>query len=386
MKTTNGLAVFVAATLFFTGCQKDSVPSASQQPTQDSKYFVPSQAYLSSFDKLVSDHLANPTALGERSSCQWTEIPAGSTDALAQAVNNACAGGVIYFKAGSHTESQTVTITKSVILIGEAGAVLSINSTIQPVDPATGKFSLVPALHILNAPNTAIVGLDIRTVSGSGATAILFENSSQGAVMSTKITNFGFSIWIARSNQMTIMNNTIVAASDWQTNPNVQVMGIANQNGSSSYIAGNDISNGLWGIFLSDKYGTVTQNNTHGNVFGIFLCRLKGDYLLPSKQVAAADFPATLWKINNNQSSGNGYSGYLIIDAANQNILANNQASNNAGYDIELVGDTNRYGFFTASSFSNTVSAAQGQKVKDCGNNNTVSGVTLVNTALDPCK
>ena len=76
----------------------------------------------------------------------------------------------------------------------------------------------------------------------------------------------------------------------------------------------------------------------------------------------------------------------LVSDGANDNYLANNAAFGNAVYDIELAGDSLRFGFFTPTSFGNVVAVGRNSsaKVKDCGEANIVNGVTVDNDA-DPC-
>lgn len=368
------------AVIAFTSCQKDLVQSPSKQNIEIAQYFEPSPAYLSSFDRLVP-----PSDLSTRSSCQWTEIPAGSTNALSQAISDACAGGVIYLKSGIHTETQRVTITKSVILLGEAGSVLKLQSVLKPVDATTGKYTLSPALHVLNAPNTAFVDLDIQTITGDGATAILFENSGQSAVIRTKLTNFQFGIFLEKSDRMTIMNNTIKASGAWRTTPGLQTSGIVLSSSLSSYIANNEMFNALWGAFLSDKWGTAINNSTHDNRIGIQFCGLRPDYFLPNGQISGADASATAWKANGNVASNNVYAGYFLIASAHWIVMNNNTATANGSYDIELNGDTNRSGFFAPATYNNTINAAQGQRIKDCGTSNTITGGTMINTATDRC-
>ncbi len=375
------LTCLFGAVFAFTSCQKDLVQSPSQPNIEKIQYFEPSPAYLSSFDRLVP-----PSDLSTRSSCQWIEIPAGSTNALSQAISGACTGGVIYLKSGIHTETQRVTITKSVILLGEAGSVLKVESVLKPANATTGKYTLSPALHVLNAPNTAFVDLDIQTIAGDGATAILFENSGQSAVIRTKLTNFQFGIFLEKSDRMTIMNNIIKSSSAWKTTPGLQTSGLVLSSSLSSYISGNELYNALWGAFLSDKWGTAISNSAHDNRIGIQLCGLRPDYLLPSGQVSGADASATGWKTNNNVTSSNLYAGFVIIASSHWNVLDNNTGTGNGSYDIDLVGDTNRSGFFAPASFDNFVSAPISQRIKDCGTGNKVTGGTMINISTDPCK
>ena len=167
MKIGTVTKLLCLSVVLFVGCQKtiDQVETeAPQYWGNESHYYEPSKALLASYDALT-----NPQTLKTRSACDWIEVPAGSTDALAQAVNSACAGGVIYLKAGIHTENKMVTISKSVILIGEKGAVLKVKSSISPPDTVNFTTTLNPALHFLNAPRSAVLDLDIQPITGDGA-------------------------------------------------------------------------------------------------------------------------------------------------------------------------------------------------------------------------
>lgn len=358
------LALF--AVLTFWACQKDDNPVHAD----DSKYYVPN---------------LNDFAL-DRSNCDWTTVPAGSVNALAQAIADACDGGVIYLKAGEHTESEPVLINKRVKIIGESGAILKIHSDLSLVDTLTGTLPLHPALHVLNAPGTLIQDLEIRPLNTDGGTAILYENSPQSATIHCTITGFQFSVAVEKSDRMAIMRNTIVVSGAWQTGQVPQAHGIIVANGKSAYVSDNDVSNALFGIWACDKYGTCERNTTHANFIGIILCKVPAGFRLPSGEVTGSEFPATLWKTRQNQSHNNFNVGYLVIDGSNNNLLENNDAGNNAAYDYELTTDTYRFGFLTPFAFDNTVYAKPGQTVKDCGVNNTVVGGVLIDTTSDVCQ
>ncbi len=379
-------SILLLATLFFIGCQKDLNVKESVQPTQlidESHYYEPSKELLASYDAL-----RNPSALSTRAACDWIEIPAGSTDALAKAVNDACAGGVIYLKTGIHTETKEITIIKSVKIIGQAGAVLKIKSSLRSSNPATGNITPNIALHILNAPRTLIQDLDIQPIDADGGLAILVENSFESAIINNKITNFQFGVFIEKSDRIAIMKNTVKVSTAWQTGKSDAGAGIFVINGKSVYIAENTVSNGVFGIFASDQWGTSSQNTSFGNYIGIVLCNATKTLILPSGQLTGSLIPAAGWKIRNNNSTDNLNVGYLIIDGANRNILENNNAARNGSYDMELTTDTPRFGFLAPSSFDNTVNAGAypNIRIKDCGRNNKVTGGIKVNTTTDPCK
>jgi hypothetical protein len=68
-------------------------------------------------------------------------------------------------------------------------------------------------------------------------------------------------------------------------------------------------------------------------------------------------------------------------------MLVENAGSGNGTYDIELTGDSFRFGFLTPASFRNTVRAGSESTllIKDCGNDNTVIRGNQVDVGGDPC-
>jgi nitrous oxidase accessory protein NosD len=385
MKFKIALTLFVATLLC--SCQKDILmqddAAISTHQVDESQYFTPSAAYLATLDA----YGRKPESALRSADCYWTEIPAGSTNALAQAINSACEGGVIYLKSGVHTENLALTITKSVKIIGETGAVLKLKSSLSTVDTATGNVKLKPSIHFLNAPRSLVQDLDIQVVDSDGATALLFENASESAVMRCKITKFQFAVVVEKSDRMVIMKNTIVASGAWQTGAVSDAESITIMNGKSVYVADNDISNALFGIWPCDKWGTCERNYTHGNLYGIVLCKVPPYIVMPNGRITGAENSATDWKTRNNKSTDNLDTGILVIDGANNNIVENNELSRNTGYDIELTTDTYRFGFLTPLAFNNTVNAGNypNIRVKDCGRNNRITGGVRINTTTDPC-
>lgn len=153
-------------------------------------------------------------------------------------------------------------------------------------------------------------------------------------------------------------------------------------NGKGVKVTGNEVTNSFFGIWLCDKNGTYSDNETYGNAIGMILCKVPGgDFLFFNGNEVAADFSATEWTVTNNNSQDNFSLGYLVIDGSNGNHMANNAASNNPDWDIELVGNTCRFGFFTPASFNNTVIAGSHQvTIKDCAENSTILGFPYVET------
>ena len=317
-----------------------------------------------------------------RMAAQFIVVPAGSNNALVQALQDAGEGGIVYLRSGLHTETAGIVISKRVVLIGENGAVLKIKSVASQMNLSNGVTQINPAIHVLNAPQTAIQNVEIQPTDTDGSTAILYENSPLSAAMYNTIKGFMFSLMVEKSNQMTIIGNKITGSTSWQTNPGPQI-GILIINGKSAWIANNEAQASLIGIFMGDQYGSCVQNNTHNNAIGINLCHIAPNSLkMPDGRLTGAEIATNAWKVTNNQSNNNLSLGYGIIDGSNNNILEGNAATGNGDYDIELAGFTRRLGFPMPPSFNNKVTALAGQQIKDCGNNNTVSGGTM---SSDPC-
>ena len=84
------------------------------------------------------------------------EVPAGSVDALENAIASAGTGGVVLLKSGDHHESETVEINHTVSIVGESGATLYVDT-----QPTTSEGKVEPGLYILNTSNVLVRGITI---------------------------------------------------------------------------------------------------------------------------------------------------------------------------------------------------------------------------------
>jgi hypothetical protein len=184
-----------------------------------------------------------------------------------------------------------------------------------------------------------------------------------------------------------INNNKIVSSTGWQTGDLGFTEGVLVLNGELVEIKDNDVSNALVGIFVSDRRGLVVNNIAYGNLLGIVLCNHTVTIPTPGGEIVGSETNATKWIVRGNRSHDNLDIGYMVIDGANENYLVNNQGGNNVRYDIELVGDSERFGFFTPTSRESIVDTGKYSDliVKDCGVDDTVIGGQLVDTSADPC-
>jgi nitrous oxidase accessory protein NosD len=337
--------------LLFFACQKDTTPAVDE-----SNYYTPK----------LSDFAVDRSGY-------WTTIPAGSTNALAQAIAEADPGGIIYLKAGTHTETDRVRVDKRVHIIGETGAVLMIAS----LDTVA---THSPAIHILNAPGAVIQNVDIRPFNNGAYTAVLLENSPGSAVLSSKLTGFPVGVLVEKSDRIALMYNTLEGTGTDN--------GILVNNGKSAYIADNDISGFGIGLWACDRWGTSERNNFHDNYNGTLLCKYNavfGATIPGSSTPLGAESTCVLWKLRNNKFINNIENGLSIRDSSNRNFIeSSNEYSGNVLYDIWIPADEDLIPgvLFVPAAYDNTIHAAPGVLIKNCGINNTVVGGTI---SPDPC-
>jgi hypothetical protein len=311
-------------------------------------------------------------------------LPAGSVDGLAAAIGEAGPNGAVLVKAGTHTENNTVVVSQTTRIVGEPGAVLV--STTMPIVALTDPFD--PAIHVLGAPDVIVMGLIMRPSGSIGGVGILVEGGANATIYKNTIEEYEYGIVADHANDMKILKNTVPASLAWTSGGIPEALGIFYMSGSRPDISGNDCSRALVNYFVSGTDGKMTSNRAHDGYIGIMLCHPPHDsYILPSGEFADPDSPAKNYVVRNNDASNNANIGYLVIDGSHNNLLQANSASNNALYDIELTGDSMRFGFLTPRSHDNTVKAAPfgNLKIKNCGDNNVVIGGQLVDNSADPC-
>jgi len=369
------LLLALLALAFVLGCDRDTPqqPVTAQENADDVAAIIQSLQQFTQNPELGLAKISGGKKV--------VKVPAGSVDALAAAIAEVRDGGVVLLRSGQHMESRTVTVDHRVKILGEPGAILiSDTKPLATVDPA---------LHVLGASGVVIWGLDIRPKEAVGGTAILIENSPRTLIGHNTMRDCQYGVLIEQGDRASITENTIITTSAWRTGALAAVYGIVAINGEHVEIEENDVSNAFFGIWVCDKNGEVEQNKLHGNYIGLIFCKVaEFDFTLPGGNPASAEFTATGWRAEGNNSFGNDDAGYLVIDGANNNVLENNNGSNNGTYDIDLTGDTYRFGFLTPKCFDNKVVAGRFQNVviKNCGDNNTIIGGQLVDNSQDPCR
>ena len=198
---------------------------------------------------------------------------------------------------------------------------------------------------------------------------------------------YQYSILVEKSNNTRIAYNKINTTLAWTTGDIAFAYGMVNINGKNTRILANTFTGGQFGVWPCDRGGLFIGNECSNNVWGMILCTVPevGGFIFPDGTPRGSAVSGSSWLVSYNSSHDNFDTGYIVIDNANNNFLYYNKAANNARYDIELAGDSERFGFFTPTSFENRVVALPGQTVKDCGRDNIVRGGTTIDTNVDPC-
>lgn len=312
------------------------------------------------------------------------EVPAGSANALAAALAAAGTNGTVRLKAGLHTESGTVEIAQTVTLVGEPGAVLE--SATSPV-LAAGQ-PVQPALWVHDAANVAIHDIEMRPASAIGGCGVLLQGAANANVFSNNIHDVQYGVILEHADRAKVWGNRVACSTAWQTGAIPEALGITVVNGVQILMADNRVTGGVFGIWPCDDGGKLLGNKTSACLIGIILCRVPAwSFKLPDGSSVGSAQPTVHCLVQGNESFGNITAGILAIDGAHDSQIVDNNSHDNGTYDVEMSGDSFRFGFLTPSSFNCTFTAGrfQGVHVKNCGNNNTVNGGLLVDNSVDPC-
>jgi hypothetical protein len=309
-------------------------------------------------------------------------LPAGSVDALQDAVNAVCDGGNITLASGTHTEHDGVVISKKVTIKGEHEAILVLHT--EPMDDPTYAEPVDVGLHFLNGKASLLQNVDIQSAVDPGGTAVLLEKSSGTSVLDCHFTNFQYTIVVHKSDHTTIKGNVIVSSEAWLDGLIPESDGFINLNGNNTKVSFNEVYNSTFGIFFSDKQGTCDHNYVHHTAYGITLCKWPlGTFVLPSGEATGGEVSCSYYTFSNNVCRNNYLVGYLVIDGANNNHLINNEGGDNGNFDIFMMGLNDDFGIVTPACFDNKLNAGSfNLYIKDCGTNNTIIGGTL---SSDPC-
>ncbi|MEP7269716.1 MAG: right-handed parallel beta-helix repeat-containing protein [Saprospiraceae bacterium] len=398
MKTILKLTLVLFAFLQIQSCTTEDIQTASSnnkfeevvswKPGDGIRKFIP-QEYLQSFKqdefKAIENLMQNPYDEGLISRSAPIHIAAGTTDKLNAAIAASENGDVIILDPGDHFETGTVWITKSLTITGY-GANLIFSNTPAFTSSTVLPWTFKAAMYINKSGCISTIrGIHFKGADAIPGLCIFVENSKDVRILSNTFENWQESIVMYNSEYCTIWRNKISANPGWTTGVIPESDGIVLSDGSHNQIIENEVENAVLGIFTGGTLGIDFSNNTHNCLYGQILCKVPSGLYVVNGFTVNTNASTSNWIAMFNNSTDNYAAGYLLIDGTNKDYLDHNKASNNAAYDIELTGDSYRFGFFTPKSFNNRVSAYGWLKVKDCGDNNKVYGGSLVNNTLDPC-
>jgi nitrous oxidase accessory protein NosD len=368
-------APLIALTLFGCGHHSPVTPN-----TRDDAAIAPID--LSELSRIEArTRVTHPFA---GSGAKVVEVPAGSNNALAAALAAAGPNGTVLLKSGLHTESGTVEITQTVTLAGETGAVLQ--SDTKP--SLASDDALQPALWVHGASNVVIRDIEMRPAGAIGGTGVLLHNADNASVFNDNIHDVEFGVLAEKANQAKVWSNRIACSTGWLGGAIPEALGITIVNGTNALMANNQVTGGTFGIWPCDAGGKVLGNKASGCLEGIILCKVPAwSFELPDGSYAGSAQSTTRCLAQGNETFNNFAAGILVIDGANNSRVVENNSHNNGSYDVELSGDSYRFGFLTPSCFNCTFTAGPypNVKVKNCGNNNQVNGGVLVDNNVDPC-
>jgi nitrous oxidase accessory protein NosD len=299
-------------------------------------------------------------------------VPAESVDGLAAAIADAGPGGKVVLAPGLHKISGTVMVNIPVSIVGEDGAILESSNL-------TDDEGVKAALHILGADGARIENLIIQNPADANVAAnagIVIESASDVQIVDNQLTGHTNGVLIEHGDRTFLKDNVVQTTKD----------GIVLINGRDVSIQDNWVSCTRFGMWIGSERADITGNTMQGNYIGLLLCSPRN--FLISGEVRSTESPATGCMVYQNDAFDNAW-GYLVFDGAYNNLLMNNSAAFNTSYDIELGGESERFGIVTPTTSDNTVIQGlkyTGLKVKICGINNQALGhVDLVDPAEDPC-
>ena len=384
MERRRVLAIAFATTLF-AGCSSDR-PSGPSIATPDPPSVTDAEfIQMESDARMEIDRLKEMAERGEAVDAMsrpghvvWVDP---GSDAIEDAIAEAGEGGVVILRPGLHSESSTVTVDRRVSIVGQSGAILEVDTS-----PWDGVNPIAPAIYILDANKTVIWGIHLRPHGPIGGTGILVEDSREVVLAYNTVVEHQYSVLLEQADRTVMLGNDITSTDAWMDGTIPDAYAVIICNAERSILSDNSVTGGLFGYWICDQRGVMLANQATGSFLGFIFCKVPQGFILPRGNVIGAEFSATRWVAKFNRSSDCLDANYIVIDGSNNNMLAYNQSTNPGTYDIELVGDSYRFGFLTPFSFENTVIVGNSDYiVKDCGEDNTVIGGIMVDTDVDVC-
>lgn len=321
-------------------------------------------------------------------------LPAGSVNALLQAIKDAGNGGTVILAAGDHTECNfPIVIDRKVTIRGLDGAILKLGTA-----PRTTGGIVNYGIHVRNTKGVAFDNVDIRPCGSQGGLALYVEKSSGFSMINGSIVDFQYGMAVHESDDVLVDGNEIVAFFDF----NLQPVGLTIINGLRAKVINNTFRNHLFGFWACDKDGEASGNTCTGNAIGIILCKVpendpNNSFHLPDGTLLGAKLSCTNWKVHDNTCTGNYDNGIMIIDGSSDNQVYDNNVTGNGlsplygmAADIEIFNESLLFGFLTPTVKNNIINATKypTTRIKNCAptHGNTVTGGVMVDTNVEACR
>ena len=380
MKTSIIHAFFAIILVAAIGCKKDLTQSLTESAELQSQMLPADvQAEIDQAILEIENDYNNPPSDGVVGNRAVVYVPAGSVDALQDAIDEAGWGGKVIVESGEHWESETVVIDHTVRIIGQDGAKVYFNTSDKGF-VLFNYYEMDPAIYIKNANFVWVQGLEIVPKKSAGSVGIYLERAQYARIKDNTIMNHYFGIVInENSNNSGVYDNTLI--NDFGVFESG--MGLVNIDGRSTKIKGNYFSGFRFGVFASDSRGVLMNNEFDDNPdTGVILCTFQGDIKLPNGKALEKANSCSKWKLVNNDSHDNDGFNYFLIDGANHNFLVNNKASNAGLQDVFLAPPLIINGAPALPASNNfVVNPSNSIVYRDCGEDNTVLGGTEI-----PCQ
>ena len=288
---------------------------------------------------------------------QLVVVPAGSTDALEDAIAEAGPDGTVLLESGAHSESSRVVVDIPVSIIGEEGAVLEV-------------IKIGFGLHILDTEDVLVEGVSFFPPAGErGDVGILIQDSPHVIIRNNAFAGLETGIFVHGGDHVEIAGNVFTDIARW---------GFIHVNGAHARVTGNVMDGISNGMFLCSTKGQCYDNAISNTGVGILLCRFGDGWVVwPDGSSDGAAQPATQWHVANNKIEHTAI-GILPTDGAYRNLINNNEISSSADVDILLEGEfIDEDGVFYPAAIENTVTLGKYKNVTvwDFGIDNKINGV-----------
>ncbi len=256
------------------------------------------------------------------------ELTVTPSMSIQEVIDNAAKGDTIYIKKGQYHGN--LVINKSIILKGEAGALIS----------GSGEGNTIE----INAPNVTIENLMIEKSGKKDTNAVIWVESSNNIIQNNVLKDVHFGIYVNKGSNNQIVNNQIIGyRGHFATKGN----GIHLFYAEDTSLIGNKIYDTQDGVYFDFAKRSTLKNNEVSHVRygyhvmyakeGLIENNISSENITGAMIMDAADFRF----IDNVITKNLNYRGHgvLIFDSDRIEITNNNVTYNNTGLSLQDARD-----------------------------------------------